>query len=454
MSDTKKKYYLTAVLLILFILSSIHIISSILEFSDDSLQMDFTAYYTAGKVLNHGFDPYKNQITDHWNLWDGVSVYKHSRFLYPPLVGNIFQPLALVKYSTAKYIWNFLNFGCIILASLVFFRAFKIKKTLNNYLIAGILIFTFFPLLTLLERGQIDGVTFLMIAIAIDLMRKKEKPKSFFAGLLWALATLFKLYSLVIIPFLILRKRWNVLAGYATGIILLVILMVSISGADLVRQYFFDELPRISEYGESGTEDMKIESEILRAYFPMTPTSVSIIENKFYITESISFNSKATFLRIFIVFKDGLGLTFSNSIISGILLLLLITVIYYVLKKYPPGGQLYDLIYWQTAIVIILLTSTFTWVMNLVWLIPLIMILMVLYPEYKARRSPAFPIIFAGFLLSWMPDNLLLVKNITFIGSFFKVKYILSEAIIFIGLLYALKNESKSALTKSVSRIP
>ena len=32
-------------------------------------------------------------------LWDGVALFRHSRFLYPPLVADLFRPLAALRFQ-------------------------------------------------------------------------------------------------------------------------------------------------------------------------------------------------------------------------------------------------------------------------------------------------------------------------------------------------------------------
>jgi len=99
-----KKILLRIILLLLFLVSAINLWYKIIEFSNNSVQMDFTAYYTAGKSLNYGQSPYVNHIRENWNLWDGIATYKQSRFLYAPLVANMFQPVAKIPYHSAKYL--------------------------------------------------------------------------------------------------------------------------------------------------------------------------------------------------------------------------------------------------------------------------------------------------------------------------------------------------------------
>jgi len=44
-------------------------------------------------------------------LWDGLALFRHSRFLYPPLVADLFRPLAALRYQTAKLLFTLAMLG-------------------------------------------------------------------------------------------------------------------------------------------------------------------------------------------------------------------------------------------------------------------------------------------------------------------------------------------------------
>ena len=104
MSDSHPR----SVKLLLYVLVTVallRVVGFVVAFGEGSLQMDFSAFYTAGEALNAGLSPYRNHITATPPLWDGVDRYQHSRFLYPPLVATLFQPVALMDYHVAKHLW-------------------------------------------------------------------------------------------------------------------------------------------------------------------------------------------------------------------------------------------------------------------------------------------------------------------------------------------------------------
>jgi len=435
------KIVLRTVLILIFVFSFIRLLNLTIEFSKESIQMDFTAYYAAGKALNNGLSPYENHVLDRWDLWDGINMFKHSRFLYPPLVANMFQPLATLPYNQAKYIWNFFNLTCLIICFIVLIKIFGYNKDLNKILITGILTFNFFPFITLLERGQIDCITFLLIVLGLMFLMKKEKYY-FVSGLFLGIAALFKPYSLLLIPFLFIRKKYKVLYGYASGIILIIILTLSISGYDAAHNYITSEFPRISKYHSSGTQEMRIPVEIIQTYLPMTPYSISIIDGRMYLTESISFNSKASFIRILQVLQSKTPLNFSNTTYSVIVFAVFLVLMLILFKRtFNTETPLTEFIYWQIVLLTILLSSPYTWIMNLVWLIPVAFIIIKIFPQLlNDKRFTTLVLLAVGYLLLALPDNLLLTKNLPILGEFFKIRYVVSEFLILISLIFYIKS--------------
>lgn len=442
MKSNVKKILLTSVLLLILAISFYRTVSYTVLFSEQSIQMDFTAYYAAGKSLNNGLSPYVNHILTRWDLWDGIASFKHSRFLYPPLVANLFRPIASIQYINAKYIWNFFNLLCYIicfvLLAFILLRNDKSEryKKFNKILISAILAFNFFPFIALLERGQIDLVTLLFILLGFTFFLKKSKNE-FLSGLFFGIATLFKLYSFLLIPFFFVQKKYKVIYGYITGIAVLVLLTVIFSGTHLSYEYLTAEAPRIAKYGSSGTPEMQLPVWILQAYLPMTPTSISIIDGRMYLTESISFNSKASFIRLFEV---TLPKIFSNSAYSFFVFAVFFLLFLYFKKKNTLGEYEGKFIFWQMILIVITLSSPYTWLMNLVWLMPVSFVLVGELPDMiKRKKYAAAVIIISGFILLAYPDNLLVTKNIKIIGEFFKSRYVISEFLLALSLFLILK---------------
>ena len=74
--------------------------------------------------------------------------------------------------------------------------------------------------------------------------------------------------------------------------------------------------------------------------------------------------------------------------------------------------------------------------MNIVWLVPIIILLIVQFDDIRNSPKYYYFLILTGFLIAAMPDNLLLVKGVPIAEDFFKIKYVLSLIMIFSGCVF------------------
>jgi hypothetical protein len=220
-------------------------------FAVTSLQQDLAAYWIAGKARWFGLDPYVNYCGSDVapRLCDGVSMFRHSRFLYPPLAAELFRLLAFIPYRAAKFVFTLAAVGCWLLtARIVARRPGGRPHHGAAVIIVGAL---FFPLYFHLERGQID-----LLLLPLVLAAWLQRDRVLLAGGVLALAATFKPALLGVLPVLLAlgHRRW-VLSTIA-GCAVVAAASVAISGPRLVRTYVTTVLPRAALYGEGGTEEM------------------------------------------------------------------------------------------------------------------------------------------------------------------------------------------------------
>ena len=229
-----------------------------MAFALTSLQQDLAAYWIAGKARWFGLDPYVNYCGSAAmpRLCDGVSFYRHSRFLYPPLAAELFRVLAILPYRFAKVAFTFAAVvAWLLTARIVARRPGGRPNDAAAVIIAGAL---FFPLYLHLERGQID---LLLMPLVIAAWLRRDRV--LLAGGALALAAVFKPALLGLLPVLLALgyRRWA-LATIA-GCALAVIASVAISGPRLVRAYVTEVLPRAALYGEGGPEALLLHEDTL-----------------------------------------------------------------------------------------------------------------------------------------------------------------------------------------------
>ena len=134
---------------------------------------------------------------------------------------------------------------------------------LANYLRTAFAVFKRRPFFTIVSLFGITVTLAVLLIVTALMMMRKGKRFSLAAGAVLALAVLVKVNLIFLIPFLLLRRRWHVVLGFVAGCLVLLGLGLAVDGPDAVSDYAFTQLPRISEYGDSGTVEMALVSLVV-----------------------------------------------------------------------------------------------------------------------------------------------------------------------------------------------
>ena len=241
-----------------------------------SLQQDLAAYWVAGAARNAGLDPYVNQLggPDAPALWDGVAVFAHSRFLYPPVVAELFRALAAVPYPLAKALFTALMVGAWVTAAAFTARAARRETAMAVAFGAGAL---FYPLYLALERGQVDPLVLLLLAVAFG-----ARTRPWASGLALAAAAAFKPGLAGVVLVLAALGRWRAVGAALAGLGAVALASVALSGPALAREYATRVLPRAALYGEGGDEGMLLPAERLAARADDLEAGVARIGGRVY----------------------------------------------------------------------------------------------------------------------------------------------------------------------------
>jgi len=422
------------------LLAGIRLMGYAIDFWNESIQLDFSAYYTAGQSLNAGLSPYENNVNYKPPIWDGFAYFKYSRFLYSPLIASLFQPLALISYRQAKFIWMVFTLACIFLSLVLTNKIFPVK---NRIYILALLAFTCFyhPLITHLERGQIDAVTLLIISLVLFLLVRGGKNNECYAGILLALATLIKLYSLYLIPIIVLRKRWQVLKGLVYGAVLLFFISFLVPSSRVnLYEYAFFHFPRIANIGTfAQANELLADKKDIRSMLRDTPAGMDTVKDgRGYLLSSMEFNFDATLVEPILKAFEKRGIEASKTLTSIVLYLIVLGGIGLLEHFFipAPNKDIHKYLYWFLSFVIVLLVSPLTWVMNLVWLLPLAVLVPSLYSESKnAKGIIAVGLILLGLMLAAIPNDQSGNFWISFLINPFGYKYIFAELFVLAGIL-------------------
>lgn len=157
---------------------------------------DFEHFYYAARAMMLGEDVYAS----------------HTRgYIYPPLLAMLLRPLAGIgELRTAQLAWAGANLVMVAATVLVALRIAvqrlaipREKLTMLGVAALG-LVLAFEPVRQEMEEGQTDTVVGLCLVLALAALDKKP----LLAGVLIGLGANVKYQALVVLPYLLLRRRW------------------------------------------------------------------------------------------------------------------------------------------------------------------------------------------------------------------------------------------------------
>jgi hypothetical protein len=350
-----------------------------------SLQQDFAAYWTAGAARRLGLDPYLNHVGGAAApaLWDGVAPFRHSRFLYPPLVAELCRPLAALPYGAAKALFTAAAVGAWVAAALLCGR-----RAAAVVLVAGAL---FFPLYAHLERGQID-----LFALPLLVAAWRRRDRALLAGAALAAAATLKPALLGALPVLAALGRWRWAAAALGGTLAVGALTVVICGPGLLAEYHATVLPRALLYGEGGTEAMLLPS----ARFPPSADGDAVVlDGRDYRQSLWELPLSASWPRLLAPRAPTRPSALGPYVVSAAALVVAARQLARRRRPAPASAEAAtpETLLAGAAVIACVVTSPTGWVMGLVWALPLApLIARALGP---GRAPPALAI---GLAASWL----------------------------------------------------
>jgi hypothetical protein len=232
---------------------------------------------------------FQRQGPDFWILFKGARDWARGGSLYdldaivenhfghvfkvPPFYGMLFLPFVFQDGERILFFHRIINVILISVTAIIWLRMWglRIRSTAG----AGVLILlNFRPITDTIAFGQIDLALLLALTLALWALRA---DRAMLAGALVALGTLFKVYPLLLLAFLIVKRRWWALAGFALGMLVLNGLSISVIGWEMHRVYLFEVLPRIGGT-TSWVENQTISGFLAR--LSVLPTDTTIFHNR------------------------------------------------------------------------------------------------------------------------------------------------------------------------------
>ncbi|HYF52135.1 MAG TPA: glycosyltransferase family 87 protein [Planctomycetota bacterium] len=199
------------------------------------LALSLAGVLIAGATSNRSFafvSPW-DEMMDYAVLYEAsharatLDPYSDNRNVFTPLATQLNLSLANFELTRARHIFYWINIACLILACVLAVRRFLPEprqfwpSLLTTLAIASIS----YPVMFLLDRGNIDGVLTLFIAISLYLSRGGTIEA--LSGVALALCAGLRLPFVILAVAPLIQRRWRVLLGAIAAIVLIWLMSLS-----------------------------------------------------------------------------------------------------------------------------------------------------------------------------------------------------------------------------------
>jgi Glycosyltransferase family 87 len=186
---------------------------------------DFVNFYAAASIVHNGdgadlYHPEAQRAALRAVLGRESNQY----FLHPPFEAAALAPLAFLSIERAFVVWTLINVTILGLLPLVLMPCIPAVARRPYF---GLLGFCFLPTLTALTLGQDSILLLFFISMAYQLIYKKLDLA---AGLVLALAAVKFQYLIVLLPLLLISRKFRVVAGLGAGAASLAVVSAMVIG--------------------------------------------------------------------------------------------------------------------------------------------------------------------------------------------------------------------------------
>lgn len=303
-------------------------------------------------------------------------------YLYPPSSLLAFYPFSLVEYDAAKLILLVTSHACFLLFLYVFF--FRIRAVEpeggSRWLLCALLVaylLNFYPVVDNFVWGQINLPILLLVCVAW--LALKRGWGAFAVAVPLSLAVLLKTYPIVLLPLLVVRKRY----GAAALAVALVVAYGLVSWLVLPQGLWHDWATNVAPTGGYGQRPFQL-------FFPVEPWNHSINGFGCFVQDRIKtvfgvpskyLTTPLTYLLCAFVGLSTVGL----SLLSA-------------LRR--KGAKTLDLEV-ATYLQMMFLVAPLSWEHHLVYVLPSALLAIDMLFKGGARRRVLAPVLASLFVLAW-----------------------------------------------------
>jgi hypothetical protein len=231
---------------------------------------DYAGYYFGSKFfLNSNFDAgtiYETYVFNQKIAAEGYTDLLVSYTPFPPITSLFFIPFAGFELYTSKLIFNCLS---VLLFLFTLVRIIRFLK-LPDWVLLLVPVVFFISIRNNIFFGQMYLILFSLMAEGFIFYKNK---KYVYAALLWGPAIMLKIFPLICLLFIPLKKEWKQLLYLAASVLCLLLLSIGLNGMSIWKTYLFEIFPRVSN------------GELNDAYTPQFQSMFMLLKNIFVADE-------------------------------------------------------------------------------------------------------------------------------------------------------------------------
>jgi hypothetical protein len=172
------------------------------------------------------------------------SIYASGTNGHPPTVALLFIPLSFLPYDTAAKIWSLLEFVLYFIGGLIVIKEYQIHLSWGwTAILCGFALW-WYPFQVNIGLGQLSILLSFLIIGAWRLLRHNQDIA---AGTLLGLACLIKIFPVLFILYLIIKKRWKAVWAVLTVVAAGLLVTTCILGLKDVLTFFTQVIRNNSE---------------------------------------------------------------------------------------------------------------------------------------------------------------------------------------------------------------
>ncbi len=200
--------------------------------------VDFVYFYGIGQIANthqlidlYNFDVQLKTFNTILPLHEGT----YGPSPYPPFVAEFFRPFTRLPFLGAYFLWLGISLTLYVSAVVIALREFVPGSRLERSLILCLALASSSFLLNTFGNGQLSSVALFFLVTAI-MQERRSRP--FAGGMALSVLSYKPPLLFLIIPMLLVTRRWKMLAGFATGEGILVLIPTILGGIQIWPAYF------------------------------------------------------------------------------------------------------------------------------------------------------------------------------------------------------------------------